>query len=268
MSLPTEKNSKMPALFIGHGSPMNAIENNTFSQEWQRLGKTVLPIPKAVLCISAHWETEGTHITAMPKPKTIHDFGGFPEPLYNIQYPAPGMPELASHTQKLVQKTRLGLNHEWGLDHGTWSILRHIYPNADVPVLQLSLDYNKSPRYHYELGQELKKLRDEGILIIGSGNMVHNLRILAWEKIDQVGYGYDWANEISEIYRTKINEGNHNAMIDFEKLSSAASLAIPTPEHYLPLLYVLALQEKNENLTFFNDLVVGGSLSMTSLIIG
>lgn len=259
-----EQDIKMPVLFIGHGSPMNGIENNEFSAYWEKLGKE-LPAPKAVLVISAHWLTNGTHITAMPYPQTIHDFGGFPEALHAVQYPAPGSPELAMETQQLITTTNVGLNHDWGLDHGAWTVVKRMYPNADIPVLQLSIDYNKPAAYHYNLAREITALRKKGILIIGSGNMVHNLRMVAWDKFNVPDYGYDWAVEMHELLKNKITEGNHEALINYEQLSSSARLAIPTPDHYYPLLYTLALQDKNEVPVFFNDKLVAGSLNMTSV---
>lgn len=258
---------KMPVLFIGHGSPMNGIENNEFSARWEELGREIAQ-PKAVLVISAHWLTRGTHVTAMEKPKTIHDFGGFPDELFKVQYPAPGSPELARETQKLVTSTSVGLDHDWGLDHGTWSIVRRMYPEANIPVLQLSIDYARPAAYHYELAKELAALRRKGVLIIGSGNMVHNLRMIAWEKLDEPGYGFDWAVEMNEIFKKKITEREHKPLIDYPSLGAGAMLAVPTPDHYYPLLYVLGLQEKNDDVHFFNDRAIGGSLTMTSVRVG
>lgn len=257
----------MPVLFVGHGSPMNGIEDNEFSRRWKKLGEEV-PVPKAVLCISAHWLTKGTHITAMEKPKTIHDFGGFPEELFKVQYNAPGSPSLAKETSALVKKTNVGLDHDWGLDHGTWSITKQMFPKADIPVLQLSIDYARPPQYHYDLGKELAALRNKGVLILGSGNMVHNLRMVAWDKLDAPEYGFDWAHEINASFKKHITERNHTALINYQQLGNAAKLAIPTPDHYYPLLYTLGLQNKNEQTTFFNDKAVGGSLTMTSVRIG
>jgi len=255
---------KMPVLFVGHGSPMNAIEDNIFSKGWREAGKSI-PKPKAILCISDHWETRGTYVTAMEKPRTIHDFGGFPKELFAVQYPAPGSNHVAKETAKAITKTIVGLDHEWGLDHGAWSILKHFYPNADVPVLQLSLDQNKNAAFHYDLGKELIALRRKGVLIIGSGNMVHNLGRLNWQQPDAK---YDWAENMNTVFKRLISEGSHKNLIDYSALGSEAKLAIPTAEHYLPLLYVLAIQEKNEKLSFFNDHTVMGSISMTSVRIG
>ena len=262
-----ETDVKMPVLFIGHGSPMNGIEDNAFSKTWAKLGAEI-PKPKAVLVVSAHWLTKGTHITAMEAPKTIHDFGGFPQALFDVQYPAPGSPELALETSKLIASTSVGLDHDWGLDHGTWTVVRHMYPNADIPVLQLSIDYSKPPLYHYDLAKELAALRKKGVLIIGSGNMVHNLRMVAWDKLDEPEFGYDWAQEINQIFKEKIVAGDVQSLIHYERLGSAAQLAIPTPDHYYPLLYTLGLQDKTDTIDFFNDKAVGGSLTMTSVRIG
>lgn len=262
-----EEEEKMPVLFIGHGSPMNAIEDNAFSKRWQQMGKEI-PRPKAVVVVSAHWLTKGTMVTAMPNPKTIHDFGGFPQTLFDVQYPAPGNPELANEIQKLITNPAVELDHDWGLDHGTWSVVKHMYPNADIPVLQLSIDYYKPAAYHYELAKQLLALRKKGVLIIGSGNMVHNLRMVAWNKLSEPEYGFDWALEMNAVFKNKIENGLHKELIQYEKLHKAATLAIPTPDHYYPLLYILALQTDNDKVAFFNDKAVGGSLTMTSVKIG
>ena len=262
-----EEEEKMPVLFIGHGSPMNAIEDNIFSKRWQQMGKEI-PTPKAVVVVSAHWLTKGTLVTAMPNPKTIHDFGGFPQALFEVQYPAPGSPELATEIQKLITNPAVELDHDWGLDHGTWSVVKHMYPDADIPVLQLSIDYYKPAAYHYELAKQLLALRKKGVLIIGSGNMVHNLRMVAWDKLSVPEYGFDWALEMNDIFKNKISNGFHKELIQYEKLHKAATLAIPTPDHYYPLLYILALQTDNDKVEFFNDKAVGGSLTMTSVKIG
>ncbi|CAN5403612.1 4,5-DOPA dioxygenase extradiol [soil metagenome] len=253
--------NKTPLLFIGHGSPMNGIEDNEFSGQWITLGKELIP-PKAVLCISAHWFTRGTFVTAMEKPQTIHDFGGFPKQLFDVQYPAPGDPALAKETASLIHKTEVGLDHEWGLDHGTWTVVRRMFPEAKIPVLQLSIDYTKSPQYHYELAKELSALRKKGVLIIGSGNMVHNLGILDWNLKTT---GYDWAIEMNEKFKQLIINGDHAPLINYQTLGQAAKLSIPTPEHYLPLIYTLALKEENESASFFNDKTLMGSISMTSV---
>jgi 4,5-DOPA dioxygenase extradiol len=257
----------MPVLFLGHGSPMNAIEENEFVTGWRNIGKTI-PKPNAILCISAHWETRGTFVTAMEKPGTIHDFGGFPTELYEVQYPAPGSPELAKETKTLIKKAEVGLDDKWGLDHGCWSVVKHLYPEADIRVIQLSLDYLQSPQYHYDLSKELSSLRRKGVLIIGSGNMVHNLGMVSWDKMEEPGYGYDWAIEANEKMKKFILSNDHKSLINYKLQGSAFNLAIPTPEHYLPLLYSLALKEENESIEIFNDKAVAGSLTMTSIKIG
>ena len=265
MTGPFNRTENMPVLFLGHGSPMNAIEENEFVAGFRNIGKT-LPKPKAILCVSAHWETRGTFVTAMEKPITIHDFGGFPCELFEVQYPAPGSPELAKEAKELVKKAEVGLDQKWGLDHGAWSVIKHLYPDADVPVIEMSLDYYQTPHNHYELARELKSLRGKGILIIGSGNMVHNLGLVAWNKLNDV-YGYDWALEASAKMKSFILNGDHQSLINYSSQGKAFDLSIPTPEHYLPLLYALALKDENENITFFNDSPVAGALSMTSVII-
>jgi 4,5-DOPA dioxygenase extradiol len=255
---------KMPVFFIGHGSPMNAIEENEFVREWIEIGKS-LPWPNAILCISAHWETRGTFVTAMEKPTTIHDFGGFPRALFDVQYPAPGSPELARETKSIIKKTEVGLDDKWGLDHGTWTVIKHLYPEADVPVIQLSLDYYQTPQYHYDLAKELASLRNKGVLIIGSGNMVHNLGMVDWGKLNTDNYGYDWAQEAREKMKNYIVNGDHQSLINYKSQGRAFKLSIPTPEHFLPLLYALALREEGEKVSFFNDKTVAGSLAMTSV---
>jgi 4,5-DOPA dioxygenase extradiol len=264
MTEPFSPTEKMPVLFLGHGSPMNAIEENEFVAGFRNVGKTI-PKPNAILCISAHWETRGTFVTAMEKPTTIHDFGGFPKALFDVQYPAPGNPELAKETKTLVKKTEIGLDDKWGLDHGAWSVIKHLYPNADVPVIQLSLDYYQDAQYHYDLARELTSLRQKGVLIIGSGNMVHNLGLLAWDKLNTDAFAFDWAKEASEKMKSFILSGDHKQLINFRSQGKSFDLAIPTPEHYLPLLYTLALKEENEIVSLFNDKPVAGSLTMTSV---
>jgi 4,5-DOPA dioxygenase extradiol len=259
-----DKTDKMPVLFLGHGSPMNAIEENEFVQGFRNVGKEI-PKPNAIIVVSAHWETNGTFVTAMEKPKTIHDFGGFPKELYEVQYPAPGSPELAKEIKNKVKKTEVGLDVNWGLDHGAWSVVKHLYPDADVPVIQMSLDYRQSPQYHFELSRELSSLRKKGVLIIGSGNMVHNLRMVDWRRLDEVDYGYDWAVEASEKMKQFILSGDYKQLINYQSQGREFNLAVPTPEHFLPLLYALALKEESEDVTLFNDKAVGGSLTMTSV---
>ena len=262
-----DQESLMPVLFIGHGSPMNGIEDNQFSQRWRKMAEEI-PTPSAVLVVSAHWLSQGTRITAMDFPKTIHDFGGFPQALFDVQYPAPGDRKLAEETASLITSTQVELDHDWGLDHGTWTIVRHMYPEAEIPVLQLSIDYTRGPKYHFELAKELTGLRKKGVLIIGSGNMVHNLRMLAWDKINEPEYGYDWVLELNEKFKKHIVEENYDPLINYQLLGREAGLAIPTPEHYMPLLYTLGIRGAKDEVSFFNDKAVAGSLTMTSVKIG
>lgn len=258
---------KMPVLFLGHGSPMNAIEENQFVQGFRNISREI-PKPNAILCISAHWFTNGTFVTAMQNPKTIHDFYGFPKELFEVQYPAPGSPELARETAELLLPEIVEEDHSWGLDHGAWSVIKHLYPNAEIPVIQLSIDYTKPPQYHFDLAKKLQKLREKGILIIGSGNIVHNLRMVDWKNINTVGAGWDWAIEAREKTNNWLLEGNFQNLIDYHRQGVALQTAVPSPDHYLPLIYSLGLKEKSENLSLFNDELIGGSLSMTSVRIG
>ncbi|PNQ72579.1 4,5-DOPA dioxygenase extradiol [Hanstruepera neustonica] len=258
--------AKMPVLFLGHGSPMNAIEENEFVQGFRNIEKDIQK-PNAIVCISAHWETRGTFVTAMQQPRTIHDFGGFPQALFDVQYPAPGSPELAKETKDLITSTEVGLDDNWGLDHGAWSVIKHLYPDADIPVIQMSIDYTKPARYHFELAQQINSLRHKGVLIIGSGNMVHNLRMVAWNRLNEI-YAFDWATEANETMKKHILNGDYQPLIDFKSQGTAFDLAIPTPEHYLPLLYTLALKDPKESISLFNDKPVAGSLTMTSVGIG
>ncbi len=260
-----KKNNIMPILFIGHGSPMNAIEENTFTKNFAKIANEIRK-PKAILCISAHWVTDGSKVTAMDKPKTIHDFYGFPHELYSIEYKALGDVILAKKIQGLLYSYNATLNNDWGLDHGAWSILRHMYPKANIPVVQLSLDYNLSTNEHYILSQKLTSLREEDILIIGSGNIIHNLSEINFSKID-TDFGYDWANRVHKIINDDILKNEYTKILNYQNEDTDFNLAIPTPEHFWPLVYILALKEKNEKVKFFNDTLVGGSLSMTSLII-
>ncbi len=263
-----DSSDPMPVLFVGHGSPTNAIEDNEFSRKWVEISLK-LPVPKAILCVSAHWETIGTMVTAMDKPKTIHDFGGFQQQLYEVQYPAPGSPWLAGETKKTVTAAPVGSDQSWGLDHGCWSVLSRMYPKADVPIIQLSLDRTKEPQYHYDIAKELAALRRKGVMIVSSGNMVHNLgmiKVKSWNNINEE-YGFDWAYEANSLFKKFINEHDHNKLINFHSLGTAVQKAIPTNEHYLPLLYSLALQNDTDEITYFNDKAVAGSLTMTSLII-
>ncbi|MCQ8119128.1 4,5-DOPA dioxygenase extradiol [Methylomonas rosea] len=250
---------RMPALFIGHGSPMNALEDNEFSRAWAGLGQS-LPRPQAILAVSAHWQTQGTWITAMPQPRTIHDFYGFPQALFDFVYPAPGSPALAAKIQ--AEMPFIQLDQEWGLDHGSWSILCHMFPNADIPVLQLSLDSNKSPEEHYQLGKALRWLRDEGVLIVGSGNIVHNLQAAIWRDT-----AHDWAVAFAERVKRLIADGDHRALIKYCELSDA-TLAIPTDEHFLPLLYLLGLQDEGDKLSFLTDKTTLGAIGMLSVQLG
>lgn len=255
---------KMPALFLGHGSPMNAIEENQFVAGFRNLAKK-LPKPNAILCISAHWFTNGTKVTAMEMPRTIHDFGGFPQELFDVKYPAKGSPELAMETKELLSPTYVELDDHWGLDHGTWSVIKHLYPDANIPVIQLSIDYTKPGQYHFDLAQKLSALRTKGILIVGSGNIVHNLRLVDFYNFDKDNYGYDWAVEARETINNYLLDENFQPLIDFGKQGKAFQLAIPTPDHYLPLIYTLGLKGKTEELSLFNDKLLAGSLSMTSV---
>lgn len=258
---------RMPVLFLGHGSPMNAIEENEFVAGFRKVAST-LPRPKAILCVSAHWYTRGTMVTAMDMPPTIHDFGGFPQALFDVQYPAKGNPDLAMEAKELLQPTAVGLDDKWGLDHGAWSVLVHLFPKADVPVVQLSIDHTKPASYHYELAGRLAALRDKGVLIIGSGNIVHNLRMVDFANMHRDNYGYDWAVEARTLTNDLILNGDHRALTEFEKLGKAMQLAVPTPDHYLPLIYALGLKTKRDNIALFNDKLLAGSLSMTSVKIG
>ena len=255
---------KMPILFLGHGSPMNAIEDNQFVRGFREIAKT-LPLPKAILCISAHWYTNGTKIMSSALPKTIHDFGGFPDSLFQVQYPAKGNPEFAGAVNEILKEYSSTLSEEWGLDHGAWSVLIHLFPNANIPVIQLSIDYTKPASYHYELAQRLKNLRNKGILIFGSGNIVHNLGMIDWANFEKDNYGFDWAKEVQEKTNHAIINRDFQYLVDFTKNGKAFQNAIPTPDHYLPLIYTTALSDKNDKIEFFNDKLLAGSLSMTSV---
>tara|TARA_R110002050_G_scaffold253780_1_gene392015 strand:+ start:829 stop:1716 length:888 start_codon:yes stop_codon:yes gene_type:complete len=262
-----DSSKRMPVLFLGHGSPMNGIEDNEFVRAFKKQGQQ-LEMPNAIIVVSAHWETNGTFVTAMQNPRTIHDFGGFPKELYEVQYPAPGHPKLAKEISEFINPAgTVHLDDKWGLDHGAWTVVKHLFPKADVPVIQLSLDYKMTPQQHYELAQQLKSLREKGVLIVGSGNMVHNLRKVDFSKINE-NFGYDWAIEADSKMKKWILEGNHQNLIDFKKQGEAFNLAIPTPEHYLPLLYTLGLKDEKDNTTIFNDNPLGGSLTMTSVKFG
>lgn len=262
-----ETTKKMPILFLGHGSPMYAIEENKFTRNFERISKKI-PKPNAILCISAHWETKGSFVTAMAKPPTIHDFYGFPKELYEVQYQANGSDKLVSLIKDIFPKNKINLDYSWGLDHGTWSVLKYLYPKADIPVVQLSLDRTKNTNYHYNLGKSLAKLRNKGILIIGSGNIVHNLRQIAPSYIYGENFAHPWANEANEKMQYHIKNNNHKALIEYTKQGKAFNLSIPTPEHYLPLLYILALQDTKDKLEIFNNKTVNGSIAMTSVAFG
>lgn len=259
---------QMPILFIGHGNPMNAIEENGYSRNWAAMGQ-ILPRPKAILCVSAHWETWGTAVTAVRRPRTIHDFGGFPEELYAVQYPAAGDMQLAGRIKKLVRSREISLNQDWGLDHGCWCVLKRMYPEADIPVVQFSLDYTQPAQEHYNLGRELSDLRREGVLILGSGNIVHNLREIVLVNGDfNKPFGFDWAVQAGNLLKKLILENRHAELTAYSALSDEVRMAIPSPEHFLPLLYVLAAKQPDDRVALFNDDILAGSLSMTSLLVG
>lgn len=256
---------RMPALFLGHGNPLNALGDNEWTRAWSALGMD-LPKPAAVLSVSAHWYTPATAATASPRPRTIHDFGGFPDELYAVQYPAPGAPALATRIAELLRPTRVELDSDWGLDHGTWSVLKHVYPEADVPVVQLSIDETKPARWHYELARNLTPLREEGVLILGSGNIVHNLHAYSWGKYQVEPY--DWAVRFETLAREHLTAGRFDPLVEYETLGRDSILAAPTPDHYLPLLYVLAQHQSNEKIVFPVDGFDGGSISMLGVRIG
>jgi 4,5-DOPA dioxygenase extradiol len=257
--------TRLPALFLGHGNPMNALASNAFTEAWAELGRR-LPRPRAVLAVSAHWYLPATLVTAMQRPRTIHDFGGFPRELSAVRYPAPGSPELAARVRELLAPIEVGLDEEWGLDHGTWSVLVHVYPDADVPVVQLSLDETQPPAFHYELGRRLAPLRDEGVLVIGSGNLVHNLHAYAWGR--HVPEPYDWAVRFETRAKELIAAGEHAPLVDYESLGKDALLSAPTPEHYLPLLVVLGTRGAGEPASFPVEGIDGGSVSMLAVRLG
>jgi 4,5-DOPA dioxygenase extradiol len=257
--MPPGGKKRMPVLFVGHGSPMNAIEKNAYSRAWEEMGEK-LPRPEAILCVSAHWESNGTSVTAMVSPRTIHDFHGFPRELFAVKYDVPGSPSLAKRIAGLCRSTSVGFDESWGLDHGTWSVLSRMYPAADIPVVQLSLDRAKTPAAHYALGKELGPLRNEGILILGSGNIVHNLAIMDWK-----GGAFDWAAQFDDRIAGMIIRQDHQGILALLDRREEVRLAIPTAEHFLPLLYCLAVQEKDDKLSFFNEDVVLGSISMRSI---
>jgi len=255
----------MPAIFFGHGNPMNALGSNGYTEGWRRIGRD-LPKPKAILSISAHWFLPQLAVTVMPTPRTIHDFGGFPRELYEVQYPAPGNPELARQVQKLLAPLQVSLDESWGLDHGTWSVLRHVYPGADIPIVQLSIDETRPASFHFETGKKLASLRDKGILIMGSGNLVHNLHTYGWGR--HIPDPYDWAVRFETTARKMIMAGDHEPLINYESLGPDALLSVPTPDHYFPLLYVLGTRQEGEAVAFPVDGVDGGSISMLTVKVG
>jgi 4,5-DOPA dioxygenase extradiol len=253
----------MPAIFFGHGSPMNTLERNRYTDTWRKIGEST-PKPKAILSISAHWYTQGTGVTAVDRPKTIHDFYGFPQALFDVQYPAPGNPDLAAQVREMLRPVEVSLDLSWGLDHGTWSVLKHAYPDADVPVVQLSIDGTQPPRFHYDIGKRLAPLRNDRVLVIGSGNVVHNLSAMR----RRGGPAFDWAVRFNERVRNALSSRDHQMLIEFEQAGEDARLSVPTPEHYLPLLYIAALQNDDEEMSFAVDGYELGSLSMLTAVIG
>lgn len=258
----------MPAVFVGHGSPMNGIEQNDFSDAWAQLGPA-LPLPRGILCVSAHWLTHGTKATAMAAPRTIHDFSGFPRELYEVDYPAPGDPELAAlATETLRALGPDALDHDWGLDHGAWTVLRRMFPEAGIPVVQLSIDWDREPEYHLNLGRQLSALRERGILVVGSGNVVHNLARVDFSTIDVPGSGYDWALDFDGAVKKAMLSGDDDGLVHRERLSGGAKLAVPSPDHYLPLLYIAGARRPSDDVLVFNESAVGGSLTMTSYAFG
>ncbi|WP_296027766.1 4,5-DOPA dioxygenase extradiol [uncultured Aggregatibacter sp.] len=259
---------KMPVLFVGHGSPMNALEKeNPFNQNLSLITQKFAK-PKAILMISAHWYSSRLQVTSGEHPEMIYDFYGFPDELSQVQYPAPGSPELAEQVRWLLQPENVELNPTRGFDHGVWAVLKFLYPDADIPVVQLSLNRLQPAQWHFNLAKKLAALREQGVLIIGSGNIVHNLRAISWEHIDQIGAGYDWAYAFRDHINHAMTTQNNDELVHYEHFGESAALSVPTPDHYLPLLYVMALRESDENVAFFNDHLIAGSLSMTSVLVG
>lgn len=255
----------LPVFFLGHGSPMNAISDNVFSRNWHRLGEQLQPKPAAILCISAHWLTQGvTAVSSAEELQTIHDFGGFPQALFDVQYPVKGSRALVDAVKHCVNMVSIAEDADRGIDHGAWSVLVHVFPKADIPVVQLSIDYSQPADFHYALGQQLRALRRLGVLIIASGNLVHNLMKVAWDKLNEPVFGYEWALEADAKMKNFLLEKRHQPLIEWEKQGEAFRLAIPTPDHYYPMLYALGIQEEHDELTLFNEAAVGGSLTMTS----
>jgi len=255
----------MPVVFFGHGNPMNAIQSNAWTEAWSEVG-AAMPKPRAILSVSAHWYLPGTPVTAMAAPRTIHDFGGSPPELYRVEYPAPGDPALASRVRSLLAPTPVGLDGHWGLDHGTWSVLRHVFPEADVPVIQLGIDETQPPSFHYELGRRLTPLRDDGVLVMGSGNLVHNLHAYGWGRHSMEPY--DWAVRFERVTRALMRTGEHAPLVAYESLGGDALLSVPTPDHYLPLLYVLGMRGPEEAVSFPVEGFDGGSISMLGVRLG
>jgi 4,5-DOPA dioxygenase extradiol len=255
----------LPVIFFGHGNPMHAISSNGYTQSWRKIGQAI-PRPKAILAVSAHWYIPETSVTASKAPRTIHDFSGFPPELYQVQYPAPGDPELAHRVQELLMPLEVKPDSNWGLDHGTWSVLRHVYPDADIPIVQLSINRSMPAPFHYEIGRKIRPLRNEGVLIIGSGNLVHNLRTYAWGQHMPEPYG--WAVQFEQAARQKMLAGEHDSLIHYEQLGKDAKLSVPTPDHYLPLLYVLGATQKHERVQFPVEGIDGGSISMLTVQVG
>ena len=255
----------LPALFLGHGNPMNALADNAWTRAWRSIGAG-LPKPKAILSISAHWYQPGVAVTAMQKPRTLHDFGGFPAELFRMQYPAPGSPSLARRAQELLAPEPVAMDGDWGLDHGTWAVLCHVFPDADVPVVQLRIDETRPARFHYETGRRLRPLRDEGVLVIGSGDVVHNLHTYAWGRHEVAPF--DWALRFEDLVRDAASSGDHDRLVDYEAAGADALLAVPTPEHYLPLLYVLGAGHDDDVVSFPVEGMDGGSVSMLAVQLG
>ncbi len=256
--LENENTERMPVLFIGHGSPMNGIQDNPFTRSLNKLGKEI-PKPKAILVVSAHWLTRGTFVLNSPYPKTIYDFGGFPDELYKVKYEAPGAPDFAVQTKEIIKSTTAQLDSDWGFDHGSWTILKHLYPAADIPTYQLSIDYHKPAAYHYNLAKELSVLRNKGVLIVGSGNIVHNLGRLSW---DDPKAKYDWSIEFDENVKKYLSGHQHDELINYEKMGKAAMLSVPTNDHYLPMIYTIGLQQKSEEVQYTYESIEMGSVSM------
>ena len=257
--------NRMPAIFFGHGNPMNALADNSFTQAWAKIGQSI-PKPSAILCVSAHWYVPAVAVTAMDRPRTIHDFGGFPRELFEVEYPAPGSIDLAQRVGELLDDDIQMDDSRWGLDHGTWSVLCHVYPAANIPVVQLSINETEPAEFHYSLARKLLPLRDEGVLIVGSGNLVHNLHTYAWGKHDVEPF--DWAVRFENTARQLMVAGNHEPLVDYESLGRDAMLSAPTPDHYLPLIYILGLQRSDDVVTFPVEGFDGGSISMLSVQIG